>query len=371
MMRTWKGNLGAATITDCTAAFTLLMATRQFVPIDLYDVALLNLGRPNLLVFRWASSYYDVPFPGPDLEGGVYVEHVYAGADRYVGSPVTVSSPRPDGGTLKHTIGVEVDTLDLNLLLDGQDLLVPADGNPLTRTFGVGAAVRMGLFEGAVVIQRRLFLPKHPNYPIIHNHPSLSSSFDTAAGAVTRFAGQVTQSILQGSKASLKVKTLPEKFALGMPRHVWQAACRFNLYDQMCRVDPLGSTPGGVPFRRDAPVTLAFANLTDIRVNVAVSPPPDRFFDLGMLRFLSGPLAGFSTAIREYRWTSGTEADVHLLRALPAHPVAGSVARMQKGCPKNETACENDFANFIDMGDHAKGLRFGGMPAIPAPEVAV
>jgi Phage conserved hypothetical protein BR0599/Uncharacterized conserved protein (DUF2163) len=375
MRRMTKGDVGLATFTDTTSVYNDLMATRMFVPIDLYDIALLTLGNPDPLVLRWASSYYDVPFPSPYPEGGVFVEQVYAGSCRYAGSPVEASSPRPDGGALKHTIGVEVDTLTLDLLIDANDKLPPAaDDAP---QFILAEAVRARMFEGAIVVQRRLFLPRHPSYPIIHNHPSLDSSFDTSAGAYLRFVGQVTQSTVRGNHATLQVKALTERMAIGMPRHVWQSPCRFQVYDQMCRVDPLATGPDGYAFRLDTTILtplLAEPPLGANQLDVDNTDfRPNGFFALGMLKFLTGKLAGFRASIREHAVAAPFDpnARVTLLQTLPVQPAIGDAVRLQRGCPKNKDACENNFGNFIDPDDHTKGLRFGGFPAIPPPETAV
>jgi len=325
---------------DRTANLKALFAASQtFVMVDLYEVTLLTLGYPLPLTLRWCDWQHDIPFEGVTWFGG-----------SRLASTSGESGPRIQRGQIKHQLGVEVDTLDVTLMLDGTDLLPPADGNPATSRFGLAEAVKGGLFEGARVTLRRLFLPAPPSYPLV-------APFDTSCGAVTLFGGQITESKLQASTVYLGVKSSLERLNIGMPRNVFQASCLDTLYDGMCRVSRTG-TYGGNAFQHVGEVTVnAGGSLLVFTVGNPAVPHPANYFQFGTVQFTDGVMAGLRRTIR-----SQAGGSVELLTPLPRAPVIGDGAILQAGCDKTKAMCIAKFNNWA---------RFRGFPEIPSADNAI
>jgi len=88
----------------------------------------------------------------------------------------------------------------------------------------------MGLFEGAYVSVRRLHMPDHPVWPLTPD------SFDLHLGAVDLFTGQVIDSKVSQTVATLAVHSHTERPQLGLPRNLVQPQCPNTLYTHVRRV---------------------------------------------------------------------------------------------------------------------------------------
>lgn len=327
----------------------LFASQQQWYFADLHTFTLLQLGYPDPLVLRWTSATHDLVFEGNRYAGGERISETE-------GDP----GARIKRGAVRSQIGISVDDLEVTIFLDGTDLLPPADGNEDTPRFSLHEAFNAGLFESAEHSLRRLFMPRPPAYPV------KVADVDVSCGAVTLFAGQVTESHLTRTKAVLTTKSHVERLSIPMPRRIFQRNCPFTLYEpNTCGVDPAGSA-FSIPFRLDTVViTATEAHFLVDPGEDALSRPPG-IFTLGTLLFTSGVLAGTRRGIR-----SEILGAVELQSPLPRLPNVGDGVRLQAGCNKTKDDCENKFSNFVDQDDPTKGLRFGGFPAVPPPDTAV
>jgi uncharacterized phage protein (TIGR02218 family) len=141
--------------------------------------------------------------------------------------------------------------------------------------------------------------------------------------------------------------------ALNRPRgRIYQSRCTAVLGDERCGVDlnqPGLSNERGVESVEGNRV-FAFSTL-----NVF----PDRFFEKGQLRILTGRAAGLTGVVKNDRLEASGRRTVELWQRLGLEPEAGDQVRIEAGCDKRADTCKLKFANF---------LNFQGFPAIPGED---
>lgn len=401
MRHAWFGNTSTTVALDAW-----LQTATEHCPVELYDITLTGLGYPAKLTLRWTDFEHDVIFPTPDTASTTL--DTYMGGYHITASGVAEPSPKFMRGTRKDVIGVEVDTLDVDIYPDGTEFLPAADGGGSTGRFTIADALRYGMFDGATLILRRLHLPLPPTHPItpasISNRGDLGPG-DTSLGAITLFAGLVTQATGTRSKLTLTVKSGLEKLSVGMPRNIYQATCLNDVYDGLCGVSRTGNL-GGVNFQRTARVsTITPSNRR--KLMLTTSYPTDTaatqtngYWVHGTAQFTTGPMAGLSRSVLTSVNAAGVTA-CDILVPLPAVPAAGDTVILQAGCNKlaHDTDnpslddCTNKFGNFVDaatetlyvkngkavvstragataMTVHTNGTRFRGCPRVPPPDSA-
>jgi hypothetical protein len=426
MRHAWYGD------TETTAALDAWIQTAtEHCCVELYDLVLTGLGYPTKVIARWTDFAHDVIFPSPDTTATTLV--TYSGGYHITDAGDPEPSPKLVRGTRKDVIGVEVDTLDLDIYPDGTEFLPAADGGGSTPRFTLADAIRTGMFDGAQLTMRRLHLPAPPIYPITPTSISprqLTASGseaalltylqgggtlgpgDTSLGAVTLFAGMVTQASASRSKLSLTVNSGLEKLSIGMPQRIFQAQCPFSIYDALCGASKLGSF-GGNSFQQTAFISAAHASTVRTLQVVATYPSetactqPNGYWVPGTIQFIAGPMAGLTRSVLVS--TNGTGVTVlDILVPLPTIPVGGTAVLLQAGCNKlahdlsNPTLddCTNKFGNFVDSSTPItisikpatttvpahpvkpgtpgstptdfplNGIRYGGFPRVPPPDSA-
>lgn len=326
---------------------------KSFVMADLFDITLLSLGWPrdtagNGMTLRYCTTEYDIP----------WASNVYQGGYTYAGQPDHDPAPRIERGVVKTTIGTEVGTMSLSILLDGTELLPPAATG--ATQFGLAEAIGAGLFEGAHVRATRLFLSNHPTYPL-----TPASFAAVLQGGLTLFAGQVTETKLTRSKADLTVSSYMVKTNIGFPLRVFQPTCLNTLYDKQCTFSRTANvTAGGPPVtasaRHDGTVGISIAPTMVLVPVTGASALTTGFFELGTLQMTSGPMAGVQRPIREWVNAFGAQY-AFLLTPLPRVPVSGDGVRLQVGCSKDEATCISKFNNLAN---------FAGQPRIPPADTS-
>jgi len=358
-------------VLDTTAAldaFLQAATTTEWVMVDLYRVELVNLGAGLFpvtdsargLVLLWADYPYAVPFEGLTYLGGLPIagqpaSFVTDSHGRIAGGPRITRGDRKEG------IGVDVATLELTIHLDGTEELPPADGLDATPRIGLAEAIAMGLFEGAYVSVRRLHMPDHPVWPLTPD------SFDLHLGAVDLFTGQVIDSKVSQTVATLAVHSHTERHSLGLPRNLVQPQCPNTLYDPMCGASRTGVQPVFlIPFQAVGTIA-AVTDLANIVVDItgAFGPPPDTWFTLGTAQLTAGVLAGYASTIRAHLDTYPT-ATLQLLGRLPRSPAVGDAIVLQAGCKKDVPDCFQKFGRFQSA---VQGFR--GFVDVPAPDSAI
>jgi uncharacterized phage protein (TIGR02218 family) len=226
-------------------------------------------------------------------------------------------------------VGLDVDTW--------QVLCSPAP-QALIGGQGFLAALRAGVLDGATVaVDRAIFDNRVGGRTLV--------------GVVNVFTGRVAEIDLGRSNAVISVNSHLELLSVNMPRNLYQAGCRWTLFDAGCTLNAAGFAVSGT-IAADAGST----NVISVSVGL---PAGSRTYALGRLVMTSGQNSGFSRSIRA--WTAGSPASFSLMAPFPFPLAAGDNFDAYPGCDKLENTCLafNNLSNF------------GGMPFIPAPETAV
>ena len=374
MKHSWYGN------TEVTAAWRAYMdprAARPSFPVELYDAQLPGLGYATPLVLRWCDQPFDVTFPTPDTTATTLA--VYAGGTHVAASGAAEPSPKIQRGQRKESIGVEVDSLDVDVFLDDTEYLPAADGGGSTPRFTLAEAVLAGLFDGAVVTLRRVVLPLPPVWPIeplgisprqlvASGSAAALAAFitgggelgqgDTSLGAVTLFGGLITESSVSLSKVSLTVKSALEKLNIGMPRNIYQTGCLNDLGDRMCKVAVDTGSFAGSSFAATVRISATPPGAAQARTTLLVTtsyptdtalPHPLGYFEWGTAQFTTGTMAGLRIQVEKpgipLILTGLTQ--VSLTTRLPRTPVPGDTVILRAGCRKTVTDCTAKFGNFV------------------------
>ncbi len=306
---------------------------------DLYTFALagtLNAGAP--LCYTTADVDVSVPYvpgtmlvtTGPPLAAAPLA----AGATTYSSQLVYFDQLRNKAyGHWK--IGLDVDTWQVICTPSAQATI----GNqPFL------AALRAGAFDGAVVAVDRAFIDNRDGAGYT---PTLAP-----LGVVNIFTGRVAEVDLGRSNAVISINSHLELLDQSMPRNLYQASCRWQLFSAGCTLTRASFAVTGTVATAQGP------NSNQLSVNLT-KPSGSGTYALGQIVCTGGQNAGFARQILS--WSPGSPATL-TLRALFAFPVApGDTFTAYPGCDKQQNTC-------IAFGNVAN---FGGMPFIPAPEMAI
>lgn len=141
--------------------------------------------------------------------------------------------------------------------------------------------------------------------------------------------------------------------ALDEPRgRLFRSSCDADLGDARCGID-LGAWSG------NATVILA----SDARrfTVAGLGAFASGFFERGRARFTSGPLAGFSSAVKTQRLVEGAMV-LELWTAPPALPAPGTSVLLSAGCDKRFSTCRDRFDNAAN---------FRGFPHMPGNDFSL
>jgi uncharacterized phage protein (TIGR02218 family) len=244
-----------------------------------------------------------------------------------VNSELFALGPGIERSRCSWTIGTEVDTLTLTLLMDAaRPLLI--SGTPLL------AYIANGGFIGASMQLARAFWGVGDAGPV---------------GTLLWFRGRVSEvPELDRNQATLTVKSELERLNVKVPRQVYQAQCLATVYDTECGLNRASFTTG---FSATGVSTLG---RTQFPSTVAAA---DGFYDLGTCTWTSGPNAGTARTVK--RQVGGS---ITLLSPLPAAVSPGDAFILVPGCDGRQATCTTKFANTA---------RFKGQPFIPQPETVI
>lgn len=283
-----------------TGAAQAILATGQAIRVDLYTITL--AGGAGTLRF----TTHSVPL--------VYSSQTY-------GTQLLIKRGKV---TLK--AGLEVTALDLELApqFDHPSGVLAINGVPFLQ------AVNAGALDGARVLFEKMFL---------------ASIADLTPGTIWGFQGRVAAAHAGGMVARVTVHSDLEVLNVAMPRHVYQAGCLHTLYGASCGLTKASFEVSGTV--SGTPSVLQF--------NSGLSQA-DGYFDLGIVRFTSGPNSGVSRVVRTHLNASGS---LRLVAPLPVAPAAGDTFVASPGCDKRQATCSSKFSNLA---------RFRGYPYVPVPE---
>ena len=271
----------------------LLQTTNEYMMADLFEIKLQN-----------GSSVY------------------YSGIDfdvTYDGNVYTSTGPNIDRGRTRVMIGVEVDTLNLEIFPGVDHVLL---GEPWLH------AANSGVLDGAEVIVRRAFL----------------IDVFTVVDVIMLFSGQVAEIQISRVSVKLTVNSHLQLLNIKMPRNLWQPSCLHTLYDADCGVSRSGSA------------SAVLVNSTKTRLLCSLSNASG-YFDQGYVQFTSGTMVGINRTIKSY-----TPGIIDLLGPLPSVPATSDQFSAYRGCDKTKSTCGTKFNNLVN---------FRGFPFVPVPETVL
>lgn len=277
------------------ALLTLMQNSTEFTLADLYTITLIN-GT----VLRFTD--FDM-----DLVSG--------------GNTFSSSGPTFKRSKTRIVIGLEVDTLDVEIYPKSTDLV-----NGLAML----AAAAGGAFDGASLKLERAYLSPVP----------------TVVGTINIFSGLFADLEIARAGMKARINSDVSQFSLQMPRNLYQANCMYSLYDTDCGVSrsayAVGASDSGGS-------TVSSINCSIVQAQ--------GFFNMGYVVWNTGVLAGLKRTIK----FSGSGGFL-VYNPLPNAPSSGDSMTLYPGCDKNLTTCQTKFGNQT---------KFKGMPFIPVPETAI
>jgi uncharacterized phage protein (TIGR02218 family) len=253
------------------------------------------------------------------LNGGFTVRYT-SWDQNLVSGPNTFTSFRIERSKINTIAGIEVDTLEVDVYADQNDML---NGSPWF------AAVQQGALDSATLKLERVFMP---------------TAGDTSLGTIILFSGRVSDTEVSRTMAKITVKSELELLNTQLPRNLFQAGCLHTLFDNGCQLNKANYAVAG---------TVVAGSKTSINTNLGQGSD---YFTLGTVKFTSGVNAGVSRSVRYY---SGGA----FVFALPlvTTPSVGDTFLAYPGCDKQQSTCSGKFNNLIN---------FRGFPYVPVPETA-
>lgn len=299
-----------------------LLGTGSFVFADLY-VFTLSTGQ----ILRYVTADVDVTYAGNTYSSNLFFDQ---SGNKAVGHWKT---------------GLDVDTW--------QVYIMPVDVDPVTGAsfpIKIGntpwlAAVAAGVLTGAVVDIHRAYWPSWPQ-----PWKSPLAAFSDVSGTyviVDYFAGRVAAVDVMRNQAVVSINSWLDQFKLMMPRNLWQASCRWTLFDTGCTLSQAAFAQTGT----------AQAGSTQSQIVTSGLAQPSGYFSLGQVTMTSGLNAGFHRMVKSFDGTT-----MFLIAPFPFALNAGDAFTAYPGCDKTLLTCTNKFNNAIN---------FGGEDLIPKPETAV
>ena len=218
-------------------------------------------------------------------------------------------------GRIRSSVGLEVDTLDLEFYPTASATI---NGAPFL------SAVVRGALDSASIVVSKLFM-LNPG--------------DTSLGAVHRFAGRISD--ISGDRAGVKAiaKSEVELLNAPFPPELFQASCLNTLYDAACGINKVGYAVTGT-------VTLSTVEYVAVATATVLT--------LGVIKFTSGVNAGITRAVRLH---AGGQVYFAVPLIVPCAPGDSFIA--WPGCDKLLATCGSKFSNRDN---------YRGFPFIPVPE---
>jgi uncharacterized phage protein (TIGR02218 family) len=281
-------------LTASASTINILSTNALVRTVDLFDIT-----PPGDATIRWSGG--DRPFT--------------IGANQYIVGPLINRTKT------KRKVGVDVDSITVTVMDDGSTLY---KGRPLLQ------CIRRGEFTGSLVTLNRLFL---------------ASWSDVSPGVVPWFFGYVSEVTGDQGSWQLKVKSMLGYLDLPMPKSLYMPTCNNTFGDAACTKDKAALTESG---------TVGGGSTTKI---ITLTGPAhagtDGYFELGVIKILTGPNAGLTRTVREH-----TGGSVVIAPALPLPPAAGDSIQLYPSCHKTDDDCTIKYNNLP---------RNRGYPYVPAP----
>lgn len=297
--------------TDSGVALYALLASQLFRMADLFKFTLAN-----------GTVLYYTSYDGDLVVNG----HTYMGV-------ATDGVPYLTRGQTRSLIGVEVDTLQVNFLVNSGVTI---------NSIPVAQFAQQGGFDGATLELDRCFM--NPATPGV-----------TTPGYLILFVGQVAEAECTRSGVMLNVNSTLQLLNVQLPRNLYQAGCVHALFDPGCALvrASYGSTNAVVA-----------AGSTTTVINNTLTVPLGGKFAQGKVLFTSGVNSGLSRTIKSY--ATGV---ITLAFPLPVVCGNGDTFTAYPGCDKQQATCKT-FQVAPNSAPNGNLANFRGFPYIPVSEAA-
>lgn len=284
-----------------SAAFlTMLQTSETLVMANLYQFTL-----PSGSNFYWTDAQQNITYNG----------NTYLAA--YLDS-----QPGFQRGQLKTSIGLNADSLDIDLLYDSSTRI----NNMTPAAFALA-----GGFDNATVTVSKALAPDWTN-PVVN-------------GVVNLFTGIVAEVQADSGLVKLTVNSMLRLLNTAFPRNYFLPQCNHALFDAGCTLLASNFAVAGTVAGASNTLTYFGSGLT----NAA------NWFALGYVVWLTGANAGLKSFVKSYDG-SGNFTLAYPLEAIPA---VGDTFTAYPGCDKLQATCTTKFNNLAN---------FRGFPYVPTPE---
>jgi hypothetical protein len=239
----------------------------------------------------------------------------------------------------KNTIGTHVDELEVDIFAGPNDSLGDLSWQD---------AFRLGLFDGCVVELDRAFLQATPG-----------ASFPTVIGTVVWFYGRVGDVDIGRTKITMKVKSLLDLLTVQMPGRLYQSQCNWVFGGTGCGYNRMfGRAADGTYTGIGSEVITCEEGSDQNAIVTSFVPGVSTSYDNGTIVCISGKNVGYYRSI-----STLSGGSVNFIKPW-FYPVNEGVDEFNllPGCDHTLTTCQSTFQNVA---------RYGGMPYIPPPEVAL
>lgn len=222
-------------------------------------------------------------------------------------------------------------TLGSDLSVDNMDLTLHVNANHQVAGVPILAFAQRGGLDGAMVTVEWLW----------------TTSQGVVQGWHTRFSGTTGPAQCERGRITASVRSETARLGMAIPTQVYQPGCLNTVYDTQCALSKAAWTVVSSVSAHASNSTTRF---------YTPSGAADGYFDLGVVTFTAGALAGQSRSIKAF-----IGGHLYVSTPWPSVPAAGDAFTMRRGCDGSITTCTSVFNNRA---------RFRGEPWVPAPETA-
>lgn len=313
----------------CSASTLSLLAGRQYLKAELYQITLTN-GQ----IYRFTSFQVPLTAPlytGTTVGGSTFGPPVLWNTGLTIKRETITQKAGVEAGSFKVTLAPQPDSPNYPVLISG---------------YSIFQAALYGILDGAIVLFSKLIMP-------IGMTPVVVSS-----GGTPYFQGTVQQAEADRSALVLTIEDYLAGLTIQMPPTLFQTACPHTVYDTQC--DPSGTLKASKVIAGVVGSTVTsgaqFYTTPSGGGSWNATTYPDGYFSLGVLTMTSGVNSGLSMKIKSFVNANGVTM---LAFPFPQPPAVGDTFTWYPGCDYQQATCSNKFGNLA---------HFKGMPYIPVPE---
>lgn len=270
---------------------------------------LLDSGRPHFRADLWTIT----------LSSGAVARYTSADVDLVWGGALySAHGPIISRGSIRHTLGLETDTLDVTISANDDHLLA---GRPWL------LAARLGVLDGAKITLSRLY----------------AEDWTSPTGVMGLFSGEFGEIDDLGiNELKFRVNSVTALLDVQMPRDVYSPTCTHVIYSARC----------GLNRALHAVPAIVGNDASYIRIPCDVGGA-NGTYNLGEVEIVNGDMAGLTASIRLH-----ADGVLTLASPLPQVIAAGTSIRVYPGCDGTRARC-------VALGNSSN---FRGFPLVPTPE---